>query len=71
MAGVALGVAAVAARGWYHLALSSFLMPFYWLLISFAAYRALWQLLRAPFYWEKTAHRARAKNGSESSLNRG
>jgi len=30
--------------------------PFYWLLISIAAYRALWQLLRDPFVWEKTPH---------------
>ncbi len=59
-AGVALGAAAVSARGWYRLALSSLWMPAYWLLISLAAYRALWQLLTAPFYWEKTAHRARA-----------
>ena len=32
------------------------LMPVYWLLISFAAYRALIQLGRQPFYWEKTEH---------------
>jgi glycosyltransferase XagB len=37
------------------------LMPVYWLLISFASYRAIWQLLRAPFLWEKTEHRARPK----------
>jgi hypothetical protein len=30
--------------------------PLYWLLISVAAYRAMWQLLRDPFYWEKTPH---------------
>ena len=30
--------------------------PLYWLLISAATYRALWQLLRAPFLWEKTPH---------------
>jgi glycosyltransferase XagB len=35
------------------------LMPVYWLLISFASYRAAWQLLRQPFLWEKTEHRAR------------
>ncbi len=35
------------------------LMPVYWLLISFASYRAVWQLLRDPFLWEKTEHRAR------------
>ena len=37
------------------------LMPFYWLLISFASYRAVWQLVRTPFLWEKTEHRARPK----------
>ena len=31
-------------------------MPFYWLLMSLAAYRALWQLWRNPHYWEKTEH---------------
>ena len=30
--------------------------PLYWLLISGAAYRALWQLCRDPFRWEKTPH---------------
>jgi hypothetical protein len=24
--------------------------------MSVAAYKALWQLIRAPFYWEKTDH---------------
>ncbi len=28
----------------------------YWVLMSIAAYKALWQLLRNPFYWEKTQH---------------
>jgi len=30
--------------------------PVYWLLISIAAYRALWQLVCDPFGWEKTPH---------------
>lgn len=30
--------------------------PAYWMLISVAAYRALWQLVRDPFRWEKTPH---------------
>jgi hypothetical protein len=33
------------------------LMPVYWLLISGAAYRAIWQFATDPFAWEKTAHR--------------
>jgi cellulose synthase/poly-beta-1,6-N-acetylglucosamine synthase-like glycosyltransferase len=32
--------------------------PLYWLLISAATYRALWQLVRDPFRWEKTPHGA-------------
>jgi hypothetical protein len=32
------------------------LMPLHWLLLSAAAWRALWQLLLNPFHWEKTAH---------------
>jgi hypothetical protein len=30
--------------------------PFYWPLHSLAATRAFWQLIRAPFYWDKTDH---------------
>lgn len=57
--GVALGAMAVARRGKAYLAAQALLMPLYWLLISYAAYRALWQLLVAPYYWEKTDHRPR------------
>jgi cellulose synthase/poly-beta-1,6-N-acetylglucosamine synthase-like glycosyltransferase len=32
------------------------LLPVYWLLLSFAAWRAVFQLIRAPYRWEKTAH---------------
>lgn len=30
--------------------------PIYWLFMSWAGYRALWQLVHDPFYWEKTQH---------------
>jgi cellulose synthase/poly-beta-1,6-N-acetylglucosamine synthase-like glycosyltransferase len=43
-------------RGWLSLIPFSFTLFGYWVLISLAAYRALWQLLRDPFYWEKTQH---------------
>jgi len=36
------------------------LLPFYWLLISLAAYRALLQLCARPHHWDKTPHRARS-----------
>ncbi|MFZ1815375.1 MAG: glycosyltransferase [Rhizobiaceae bacterium] len=31
-------------------------LPFYWLLISFAGWRAFIQLIFRPFHWEKTTH---------------
>lgn len=43
-------------RGWLNLIPFSFTLFGYWVLISLAAYRALWQLLRNPFFWEKTQH---------------
>jgi len=55
---VAVGHSAVCAFGrrrWRLLAELP-LMPLYWLLISLAAYRAIWQLARDPFKWEKTLH---------------
>jgi cellulose synthase/poly-beta-1,6-N-acetylglucosamine synthase-like glycosyltransferase len=61
---VALGGAAVSARGGRALATHALLMPIYWLLVSLAAYRALWQLVTAPYLWEKTEHAARARGNS-------
>jgi glycosyltransferase XagB len=43
-------------RGWLGLIPYSFTLFGYWVLISLAAYKAFWQLLRNPFYWEKTEH---------------
>lgn len=43
-------------RGWLNLIPLSLTIAAYWVLISIAAYKALWQLLRNPFYWEKTQH---------------
>jgi len=31
-------------------------IPIYWLLLSAAAWRAVWKLISAPYEWEKTAH---------------
>lgn len=39
------------AVGWRQLAL-----PLYWLALSFAAWRALPELVRKPFFWSKTPH---------------
>ncbi|WP_325050176.1 glycosyltransferase family 2 protein [Cohnella faecalis] len=32
------------------------LTPFYWIMMSISAYKAAWQLITKPFYWEKTTH---------------
>jgi len=49
------GMVAARRRG-HRLGGAALAMPFYWLLISLAAYRAVWQLYRDPFLWEKTPH---------------
>jgi hypothetical protein len=43
-------------RDWFHLAPYGLASFFYWLFISAAAYRGLWQLYSRPFYWEMTIH---------------
>ncbi len=58
--GVGLGCVAVVQRGRWRLAASALFMPLYWLLISAAAYRAVGQLVTAPYRWEKTEHKARS-----------
>ncbi|MGA9766434.1 MAG: hypothetical protein WBQ49_17405, partial [Rhodomicrobium sp.] len=60
VAGYAVNVAlgAMSLRGAKHRGLwpHAMFIPVYWLYVSAAAYRAVWQLFYAPFYWEKTEH---------------
>lgn len=35
---------------------SGLIVPFYWVMMSIAAIKGMWQLLFRPSYWEKTAH---------------
>jgi glycosyltransferase XagB len=51
-----LNMMGVFLRKDYKLAPYALLNPFYWILHSIAAYKALWQLFVKPFYWEKTQH---------------
>ncbi len=51
-----LSMLAPIRRGWLELVPYSLTVIGYWILLSIAAYRALWQLVRDPFYWEKTQH---------------
>ncbi|MFL5258614.1 MAG: glycosyltransferase [Hyphomicrobiales bacterium] len=57
--GVGIATARVAShrayrRSWW--ASIIIVMPLYWLLMSAAAWLALWQFIRAPFHWNKTRH---------------
>jgi glycosyltransferase XagB len=56
LAAMLIGLLAVRQRGYRALVKQILLMPFYWLLISAAAHRALWQFATARFKWEKTEH---------------
>jgi cellulose synthase/poly-beta-1,6-N-acetylglucosamine synthase-like glycosyltransferase len=52
----ALGLIGLARRRLLSCAWALLLLPVYWLLLSLAAWRALFQLLRDPYRWEKTEH---------------
>lgn len=52
-------IVAAIRQGNAGLAFGAFAMPLYWLLISLAAYRALYQLMTSPHRWEKTEHKPR------------
>lgn len=49
-------IVAASKRRWYHLVPWGLLAPGYWVLHSVAAYKALFQLITNPHYWEKTQH---------------
>jgi cellulose synthase/poly-beta-1,6-N-acetylglucosamine synthase-like glycosyltransferase len=46
------------------------LSPLYWLLHSIASYKAAWQLLTKPFYWEKTTHGLSSHVGTAAPVER-
>jgi glycosyltransferase XagB len=62
-----LSMLAPIRRGWLDLIPYSLTVFGYWVLMSIAAYRALWQLLRNPFFWEKTHHGV-SRLGAPNSL---
>jgi len=52
-------------RGWNDLAGWAVTTFAYWVLMSISAYKALWQLVFSPFYWEKTQHGLSRLMGAE------
>ncbi len=53
---IALAALAPLRRGLARLCPAAILTPVYWLMMSAAAYIALWQLATRPHFWEKTEH---------------
>lgn len=51
-----IGLAGLARRGLLRSSGVLLLMPFYWVCLSIAAWRALYQLVIEPHRWEKTEH---------------
>lgn len=51
-----LSMLAAAKRHHFSLLPHALTVPAYWLLMSVAGYKGLWQLITRPFYWEKTNH---------------
>ncbi len=47
------GLRSIRVSGWISILLT---IPFYWLLMSAAAWLALWDFLASPFHWHKTRH---------------
>ncbi|NHK27989.1 glycosyltransferase [Parvularcula flava] len=61
-----LTIVAPLRRRWYDHCVYVVLMPVYWLMLSVAGYKALWQLIVKPFYWEKTMHGAPDAEGNDT-----
>jgi cellulose synthase/poly-beta-1,6-N-acetylglucosamine synthase-like glycosyltransferase len=55
----------------YRLVIWAMLNPVYWLLHAVAAYKALWQLVTRPHYWEKTLHGLSTLDGPRSASGAG
>ena len=48
------------------LVLAALLVPLYWVMMSIASVKAIWQLVITPSFWEKTAHGLDAESEQES-----
>jgi len=47
---------ALVRRRFWSLLPWTLLLPFYYILVSLAAWRGAWELARSPFHWRKTSH---------------
>ena len=60
---------ACAKRGHYDLIKYVYVVPFYWLMMSFASWRAVYEMVVKPHYWAKTLHglHLNSEKGKEQS----
>lgn len=65
-----LGLVAAVRRGNDELAPYALFLPFYWGLMSIAAWKGFAQLVTNPFYWEKTEHGLDLGDGEAGSTPR-
>ena len=56
LATIVLAFLTLARQGRRDLFVSALFSPLYWLPVSVAAYLALWDWYRRPFFWAKTPH---------------
>ena len=68
---IAVHSAACVRCRFYRLIPYSFLMPFYWVLISLGAWMGVLQFIRRPFYWEKTRHGLDLKKSGKPAGSKG
>ena len=47
--------------------LAALLVPVYWVMMSVAALKAMWQLVITPSFWEKTTHGLHADVGNSDA----
>jgi cellulose synthase/poly-beta-1,6-N-acetylglucosamine synthase-like glycosyltransferase len=66
-AAILLALAVAIRRRRFRLALSAIWTPFYWLLISLAAYRAVLDFMWRPHHWRKTAHTGAGRQQIDAS----
>jgi hypothetical protein len=43
-------------RGYFNIVKFVFIVPVYWIFMSVAAWRALYEMIAKPHYWAKTLH---------------
>lgn len=53
---VVFALISVISHRWWNMLPFTLIFPFYWLLHSISSFRAVFELVRRPHYWEKTEH---------------